>query len=302
MNSNPELLSVCIPTRNRARYLQEILAAFAKQVSQNKFGPEHVGFHVSDNASDDNTPEVFQGFAQQVSWAKYWRNPSNIGADRNILHVRTHARGQYIWAIGDDELICDKALANLLRLLREKQPGLVIAYNSAYGFDLPTPQVFSDYKDFARACILTNPHALAEHTLISSNIYRADCFDADFALASLQTFYPHMYGMLRALLKKQASVVLPDFPIISIREQQPAPVDGTWVDNLDACWVGYFTWLREEMQMPELNPHAPSDFARRSLFNRMSKHPLRFLRKNWHSLFQPKAYRFVYNRLFRKRS
>ena len=298
---NQELLSVCIPTRNRARYLRDLLTAFARQVSENRLGPAEVSFYISDNTSDDDTPEVIREFARQVPWTTATRNPANIGADNNILHVRLMGRGKYIWVIGDDELLADGALANLLGLLRRGAPGLILAYDRRYDLRLRVPQEFSDYRKFAQECVRTNVHALAEHSLISSNIYRADCHDLDFARETLHTSYPQLYGMVRPLFKKKAAVVLPDFPIIIMRDAPAAAVDGVWLNDLDAIWITYFKWLREELQLPELDPAAPSRHARRALVKKMFFHPLNFLANNWRSLFSPSAYLFVFNRLFRKR-
>jgi glycosyltransferase involved in cell wall biosynthesis len=294
-----ELLSVCIPTRNRARYLRDLLTAFARQVREENFGPEEVAFYISDNTSDDATPEVIREFAAQVPKAIYHRNPANIGADRNILHVRTMGRGKYIWVVGDDELLAEKALGNLLRLLRQGEPGLILAYDAHYDLQLRVPRVFADFRAFAQECIHTNVHALAQHSLISSNIYRADCYDFDFARQTLHTSYPQLYGMIRPLFQKKATVMLPDFPIIIMREAPATAVDGVWVNNLDAIWVDYFKWLRNELQLTELDPNAPSQYARRALIKRMARHPLRFLANNRRSLLSPNAYLFVLNRLFR---
>jgi glycosyltransferase involved in cell wall biosynthesis len=296
-----ELLSVCIPTRNRAVYLRDLLTAFAGQVQADRLGPEDVAFYISDNAAVDNTPDVVREFQSKVPGATYSRNPADIGAGPNIIKVRGMARGKYHWVVGDDELLCDRALVNLLKLLRQHEGiGLVIAYNSNYDLKVPAPQVFADYRAYARECIRYNVHALAEHSLISSNIFRGDCYDAAFAEEKLGTFFPHMFGMLRPLLKLKAGVALPGFPIITIRKHPAAPVDAVWID-LDAYWISYFKWLQEEMQMPEFDPYAPSECARRNLRNKMLRNPLKFVWNNRKSIFNPMAYRFVFDRLFRKR-
>lgn len=297
---NQELLSICIPTRNRAGYLRDLLSAFAKQVEEDDLGPEDVAFYISDNCSDDETPEVIREFARQVPKAVCTRNPANIGGDKNILHVRTMGRGKYNWVVGDDELLREGALAGVLHLIHKHSPGLILAYNSRYELKLQTPRIFPDYKTFAQECIRTNVHALAEHSLISCNIYRVDCFDMTFAKETLDLHYPQLYGMVRSLFRNKATVLLPDFPIITVRESPPPAVDGVWIENLDAFWVEYFTWLREELQLPELDPHAPSEYARRALIRRMLRHPFRFVRHNWHALARPGAYLFVFNRLFRR--
>lgn len=295
-----ELLSICIPTRNRAAYLRDLLAAFAQQVREENIGLEDVVFYLSDNTSTDVTPEVIREFTVQVPKAICHRHPANIGADGNILHVRTMAQGKYTWVVGDDELLADKALAKLLHLIRQDEPGLILAYDAKYALRFRVPQIFADYRAFAKACIRTNVHALAHHSLISSNLYRSDYFDFDFARQTLHTSYPQLYGMIRPLFQKRATVVLPGFPIITMRDSPAPAVDGVWLSDLDAVWISYFKWLREELNLPELDPNAPSRYARQALVRKMFCHPLRFLASNRRSLFSPKAYRFFFNRLFRK--
>ncbi len=296
-----ELLSVCIPTRNRAKYLKELLSSYARQMHEAKLTADQVTFYISDNASDDDTPQVCQDFAKKVPGLHYSRNAKNLGGDNNILYVRSMGRGKYIWVIGDDELLADGALINLVSLLRQGDPGLILAYDRRYDLRLSMPHTFDDFRQFAQECVRTNVHALAEHSLISSNIYRADCYDFDFARETLHTSYPQLYGMVRPLFKKRASVVLPDFPIIIMRDAPAAAVDGVWINDLDAIWISYFKWLREELELPELDPTAPSEYARRELIKKVSRHPIRLLANNWRSLFSPSAYGFVFNRIFRKR-
>ena len=231
-----ELLSVCIPTRNRAKYLREMLAAFARQIHNGNIGPDQVVFYISDNTSDDGeTPGIINEFQKRVPAAFCSRNPVNIGGDGNILHVRTLGRGKYIWVVGDDEILCDGAVATVLQLLEKYEPGLIIAFDTKYDLKLPRPQVFSDYRSFAQECLRFNPHALAEHSLISCNVFRADCHNPAYAKENIQTSFGHMFGMIRPLMKNKAAIVLPALPVITVRKLRPGPSDGNWVD-LGAAW------------------------------------------------------------------
>jgi glycosyltransferase involved in cell wall biosynthesis len=257
-------------------------------------------FYISDNCSSDETPEIIAQFARQVPKVVHTRNATNIGGDNNIFYVRTMGKGRYVWVLGDDELLSDRALVTVLTLLKEHEPGLIIAHDSKYELEIPGQRVFADYREFARECIRRNPHALAEHTLITSNIFRADCFDEAFAKKNLLTSFPHMYGMIHPLMDKRLKVVLPGVPVITIRDDRPGPSEGQWI-NLDHAWVNYFTWLREELQLPELDPSAPSEHARKAMIRGIVRHPLRYMGKHWRSLFEPKAYQFVFNRFFRRR-
>ena len=297
---NSELLSICIPTRNRAKYLKELLTSYARQMSEGKISGEEVAFYISDNASEDQTPEVFREFEPQVPRAYYSRNATNLGGDGNNIHIRTLAKGEYLWVIGDDELLCEHALANVLALIKQHRPGLIIAYASRYPLKLARPQLFPTYRDFAQDCIRHNLHALAEHTLISCNIFRADCWDGDYGRQNIPTSFPHMFGMIRPLMQKHAAVALPAQHIIAMRDEPPPAPDGHWI-NLDTAWVNYFTWLRDELRLPELDPNAPSEHARRAMIAKMTGNPFKYLASNWRSLFQPKAYVFVFNRIFRRR-
>jgi abequosyltransferase len=93
---NSELLSICVPTRNRAKYLDELLSHYARQLKEAKISGDEVVFYISDNASEDETPEVFREFEKKVPRAHYSRNATNLGGDGNNVHIRTLARGEYL--------------------------------------------------------------------------------------------------------------------------------------------------------------------------------------------------------------
>jgi hypothetical protein len=58
---------------------------------------------ISDNASDDRTPEICRSFAAKDARVRYERAPENRGAIWNFRHVLELARGEYfMWAAYDD--------------------------------------------------------------------------------------------------------------------------------------------------------------------------------------------------------
>jgi glycosyltransferase involved in cell wall biosynthesis len=295
-----EFLSVCVPTYNRAPVLKQLLERFAKQVREAGLTERDIAFYFVDNASPDETPKVIEEFRREVPQVHSVRNETNIGMHRNVLKVYTQPRGLYCWGIGDDEILCDGAVAGVLKALREKEPGLLIAFNSRYDLRIPTPQLFPNYHAFAKACLQRNPHALAEHTLISSNIFRSENFDYALGEAHVKMYFPNMFGLMGPLIRRRLSVYLPDFPIITVREAAPGagPSDGVWSD-LDQCWIYYLSWLREALEMPELDPTAPSRWARGLMLANLRAHPFQYFWNHRTALFQPSAYRFVFSRLFR---
>jgi hypothetical protein len=98
------LVSVCIPTYNRA--------ALLRQSIQSVLGQSLRDFEliISDNASTDETPEVVRTFADDR--IRYLRHPVNIGASRNFNQGFEKARGPYVTVFHDDDLM----LADNLRL------------------------------------------------------------------------------------------------------------------------------------------------------------------------------------------
>jgi abequosyltransferase len=107
MISNP-LLSICIPTFNREKYLRECLNSIVEENINDQF--EVV---ISNNASTDKTIDVVSEFEKKLP-IKVISQESNIGPDRNFDAVISAANGKYCWLLGDDDVIKPGALKQLL--------------------------------------------------------------------------------------------------------------------------------------------------------------------------------------------
>jgi hypothetical protein len=125
------LLSLAIPTFNRAPFLAKLLETLLPQFGQ--VSPDLAELIVSDNCSDDNTPEIVATFQQRGLNIRYIRNEQNIGADGNFLQCLNLATGQYVWVMGDDDLLVQNAINNLLSLLAQDEYDLV--YLSSFAFN-----------------------------------------------------------------------------------------------------------------------------------------------------------------------
>ncbi len=108
------LLSVCIPTYNRAAFLGECLESLARLDAGYW---EDVEVIVSDNASTDNTREVVDRYRQSIS-LRYFRNASNIGLERNIFAAASHGSAEYVWVFGDDDVFEEVAITSALQHIR----------------------------------------------------------------------------------------------------------------------------------------------------------------------------------------
>ena len=294
LDDGKELLSICIPTRNRIAFLKDLLDTIGKQILDDELG-EEIAVYVSDNASDDGTQELCQGWIGRLPRFYYSRNSENIGGDANILHVRTLGRGHYVWVYGDDDILHARALVNVVDLLRRESPGLIVAVHAKYGLPKPTEGSYEDYRWYAKACIQKNVHVLGEQSLITSSIHRSDCYDVEYARERLDTHLAQMYGLVRKVYELRAKVVVPDFSVISLSDNLIGATEA-WV-NLDASWIAYFTWLRAELDLPELDPLAPSRIARRLMLRQIVLNPFGYLWHHRKQLKNPTAWGFAWRRL-----
>lgn len=124
-NGENKLLSICIPTYNRAEYLRKTLDSI---VNQEGF-VEHCEIVISDNGSSDNTAEVVEEFVSLYSNIRYHQNETNIGPDRNFLKVMDFALGKYIKLHGDKLCFYKTGLTRLIGYLKKTEVSTVFLLN-----------------------------------------------------------------------------------------------------------------------------------------------------------------------------
>jgi glycosyltransferase involved in cell wall biosynthesis len=108
------LLTIGIPTYNRAELLRSALLSLAPQVRE--FADE-VELIVSNNNSDDDTEEVVE-WARQYGPIRYHRNRENIGGTRNVVLIPTLAKGKFCWILGDDDFVRPLAVKKVLETIK----------------------------------------------------------------------------------------------------------------------------------------------------------------------------------------
>src|SRR4051812_19448075 len=119
-STNP-LLTIAIPTFNRAGYLEQNLEQLRLEM---KGVPESsVEILVSDNCSPDSTARVVEAAIASGLKIRYVRNVENVGWGPNFAQCFGLAAGNYVLLLGDDDLLVDGALKLLLDRLSKQQYG-----------------------------------------------------------------------------------------------------------------------------------------------------------------------------------
>jgi glycosyltransferase involved in cell wall biosynthesis len=131
------LLTIAIPTYNRADHLAGLLAVLEPQLA----ALPQIELLISDNASSDATPEVIAALQRKMpstgAEVSAYRHAENVGADANFVSCYRRARGHFFWICGDDDLIVPGAIVQVLEHLEtaDGQPAeLDLVYATSYGF------------------------------------------------------------------------------------------------------------------------------------------------------------------------
>jgi abequosyltransferase len=207
MQPERPLLTIAIPTYNRARYLDGLLATLMEQM----LGETGVELLVSDNASSDDTGALVASYQGRGLGIRYIRNANNLGPDRNILQCYEQASGKYVWIFSDDDLIHSETLGRVLKALSSGRYDLVCV--RAYFFE----GEYNRHKDFSATADLdvTSAEELAAHfhvffTFISGVIVNKEVIASvshrpfssllDTNLAQLGPFYTALNHQRRSLL------------------------------------------------------------------------------------------------------
>jgi glycosyltransferase involved in cell wall biosynthesis len=118
------LLSILIPTFNRAEYLDRLLCELASQINSSGLC-EIIEVVIGNNSSVDNTSIVISSHLSSNTFFSCVTQSSNIGAELNILSLFDSSCGNFRWIIGDDDLPRPGLVNHVVNLLQINSPSLL---------------------------------------------------------------------------------------------------------------------------------------------------------------------------------
>ena len=121
-------LSICIPTYNRPQHLENCLEAIV--ISKKNCKGFNFEVCVSDNGSKHDIKSIIKKYKKKIN-IKFNRFNRNLGITRNFLKAVSMARGEFVWTIGNDDLILPKTLKKIKNLLN-KHKDVDYFYMNAY--------------------------------------------------------------------------------------------------------------------------------------------------------------------------
>jgi glycosyltransferase involved in cell wall biosynthesis len=184
-----------IPTRNRASLLKYMLQSLVEQTTQD------FEVVVSDNDSTDETASVVKGFVDLP--IRYLRTNRCLPIHDNWENGVSHATGDYVLTIGDDDCLVPKALESFARCLGQ-HPSDFLAYGTAT-YNWP-----DSLYAHARGTFLIPPYARLTSLLDARDVLRRRfAFDETPPLTSSCVVSAKL---LAAVRNRAGRVWIPPFP------------------------------------------------------------------------------------------
>ncbi len=123
---NAPLISICIPTNNRADYLEECLSSITKQFFNEEI-KNQVNIFILNNQSSDNTEEVVKKFVSKYKNIRYINDSEKRKIAQGIIKVVSYADGEYVWVFSDDDCQKEGCLRSIIQAIRENNRDLIIS-------------------------------------------------------------------------------------------------------------------------------------------------------------------------------
>jgi abequosyltransferase len=186
------LISICIPTFNRARFLKECLESITNQFS-NPEVKNNVNITILDNQSEDNTEEVAKSFTSKYDNVQYLRDNEKRGLIPGIIKVASLADGKYIWVFSDDDVHSSNSLEIAINFIKQYQTDLILGNligfsdnnNIKYKNLLKVNEnlIANNKKEFFAIINKRFPRSIDYYTTLCSNwIIKKDIFDNNFSI------------------------------------------------------------------------------------------------------------------------
>lgn len=170
------VVSFCIPTHHRSRYLASLLEALQLQLRGFPYPYEVV---IADNASPDDTPAVIERFAAQLPIRSH-RHAHDIGGFPNWQFVMSQAAGRYIVYVSDDDSLLGPQVADAIAAM-EADPEVVVTYAPWLLYDLVAQQPQGQFYELPRDLRIERgghrellDHVLRHHIFPEVQIVRRD--------------------------------------------------------------------------------------------------------------------------------
>lgn len=161
------ILSICVPTFNRARYLECLLQDLAEQIGKLEVSYELL---IGDNCSQDNTEAVVAQYDQKLNLV-YFRRHQNLGSSENLNQLNQAAKGRYTIYLADDDFLILDVVRDIIMVM-EDYPTIGVTFAPWFIYDRTTANDISQFYSLESDTVITRGnHANLFKILIERHIF-----------------------------------------------------------------------------------------------------------------------------------
>ena len=181
------LLTILIPTRNRAKLLEQCISSLYNQ---------NIKIIVSDNNSSDSTPRLSVNYPS----IKYYRSSIDLSWDssqRKLFRLALDHPSEYYWLIGDDDYVDPFSVDYVSEFLKSIGSNLPLAIAVSYRFYDPSTQKVSQGKSFKYANIASIGDFFSkveQNMAIGNTIFQSKCLQYLGLVQPPET--AHLYSLM----------------------------------------------------------------------------------------------------------
>ena len=277
-------LSVCISTYNRAAWLSTALRNIMSLYPEPIDGVEFV---ICDNASPDATPDAARDFLMRPD-AVFRRNPVNVGMLGNLRETARAANGDYVWIVGDDDLLHPGAIERVLGALDHHPESALVYLNYAYT-SVSDARTVVDFERFYREAIpIVPPEGDLYGPIREICAQNENFFTAIYTLVFRRDHAVKAYSQDTS--GRPFSTMLTCIPTTHYVLYNLMDEPGVWIGapqvvvNLNVSWMRYAPlWILE--RIPEVYEVALQKGVAREEIDRWRRHTLQSVERFFVEIF-----------------
>jgi len=204
MNRNI-ILTIGIPTYNGAQHLHDTIESILLQISH--IDQYAIEILISDNASQDNTRGIVEKYMSlHPLLFSYYRNPENVGFDKNMDLVVRRSKGEFVWTLSDDDHLLDGSIKHVLNVisLHPEVKAIFVNYHNSITLEVQADCLCEDGNDFLSMTKLKSG-------LISSNIFNRNAWLAVNTSKYIGSGWIHMGFLVDALAQGKGFIIKKEY-------------------------------------------------------------------------------------------
>lgn len=184
------MLSICIPTYNRAELLDRCLSNIRRNIVDNgEASRPEIEICISDNGSTDHTSEVIEKYRNAFKNIVSVRHDTNLGFAKNFKSVLELASREWAIVIGDDDLVTDRFMESITSATETDKP--LVVFSSEFGEMKRAPSNELNFKTpFSSPSQVLQRIGMFQLTFIGNLLFRMDSVRHHLADLTVQSAYP----------------------------------------------------------------------------------------------------------------